>query len=255
MKTLRLLLALLVLQPATAFGWGRTGHRVVGEIAEQHLTKKARKHVQRILGTSSMALVATWMDDIKSDRSYDHMRDWHWVTIPDGSTYEQAEKNPNGDVVEAIGRMVAALKSDTLSHEQETFCLKVLIHLVGDLHQPLHVGKGDDRGGNSFQVQWFKKGTNLHHVWDESLVDGSLLSYTELARSLDHATKEQIAGWSRGNVAEWAQENVGIRPRIYPDKTGENLSYEYQYEHWPLVQEQLLKGGIRLAALLNNIFA
>ncbi|HRQ86401.1 MAG TPA: S1/P1 nuclease, partial [Flavobacteriales bacterium] len=121
-------------------------------------------------------------------------------------------------------------------------------------HQPLHVGKGDDRGGNSFQVQWFKKGTNLHHVWDESLVDGTKLSYTELAHSLDHASKEQIHAWSQGTIADWAQENVGYRARIYPKERGLNLSYEYRYEQWPLMEQQLLKAGIRLAGLLNSIY-
>lgn len=251
---LKLLLAFFLLQPLTALGWGQTGHRVVGEIAEQHLSRKARKAVQRILGNESMAMVANWMDDIKSDRSYDYMRDWHWVTIPDGSNYAGAEKNPKGDVIEAIERMVAALKSDTLSREQQVFCLKVLIHLVGDLHQPLHVGNGEDKGGNSFQVQWFKKGTNLHHVWDESLVDGMLLSYTELAHNLDRATDAQRAQWTRGTAADWAQENVAYRAQIYPKEPGVNLAYEYRYEQWPLVQEQLLKGGIRLAGLLNSIF-
>lgn len=254
MKTLKFLAALLLLQPVTAYGWGQTGHRVVGEIAEQHLSKKARKAVQRILGTESMAMVANWMDDIKSDRSYDYMRDWHWVTIPDGSTYADAEKNPKGDVVEAIERMVVALKSDTLTPERQAFCLKVLIHLVGDLHQPLHVGKGDDKGGNSFQVQWFKKGMNLHRVWDESLVEGMNLSYTELTRSLDHATKEQVNQWMQGNAADWAQENVAYRAQIYPSEPGVNLSYDYRYEQWPLVRQQLLKGGIRLAGVLNSIF-
>lgn len=254
MKPLKILAVALLLQPATVLGWGQTGHRVVGEIAAQHLSRKARKAVQRILGPASMAMVSTWMDDIKSDHAYDHMRDWHWVTIPDGSTYATAEKNPNGDVVEAIERMVEALKSDTLTPAHQAFCLKVLIHLVGDLHQPLHVGKGDDRGGNSFQVQWFKKGTNLHHVWDESLVDGTKLSYTELAHSLDHASKEQIHAWSQGTIADWAQENVGYRARIYPKEPGLNLSYEYRYEQWPLMEQQLLKAGIRLAGLLNSIY-
>lgn len=254
MKPLKLLVALLLLQPVTALGWGQTGHRVVGEIAQQHLSRKARKAVQRILGPTSMAMVSTWMDDIKSDRSYDYMRDWHWVTIPDGSTYAEAEKNPKGDAIEAIERMVVALKSDTLTPERQEFCLKVLIHLVGDLHQPLHVGTGKDKGGNEFQVQWFKKGTNLHRVWDESLVEGMNLSYTELARSLDHATKEQIHAWTQGTVADWAQENVGYREQIYPKEPGVNLAYEYRYEQWPLMQQQLLKGGIRLAGLLNSIF-
>lgn len=254
MRPLRLILLCVLLQPAALFAWGRTGHRTVGAIAEEHLSRKARKAVQRILGNESMAIAATWMDDIKSDHAYDGMRDWHWVTIPDGSTYAQAEKNPKGDAVEAIGRMAAALKSDTLTHERQVFCLKVLIHLVGDLHQPLHVGRGDDKGGNDFQVRWFKKGSNLHKVWDSEMIDGSQLSYTELAACTDHATAQQIKQWTKGTAADWAQEATTLRAAIYPPAPGADLGYEYQYLHWELVQQQLLKGGIRLAGMLNAIF-
>lgn len=254
MKLLRFLPLFLLLQPAHAFAWGATGHRVVGAIAEQHLSKKARKAVHRILGNESMAMAATWMDDIKSDHSYDYMRDWHWVTIPDGSTYAAAEKNPHGDAVEAIGRMVAALKSDTLSAARQTFCLNVLIHLVGDLHQPLHVGRGDDKGGNDFQVRWFKQGSNLHRVWDSGMIDHSQLSYTELACAVDHANPEQIKQWSQCTAADWAQENLAFRPAIYPDEPGAELGYDYNYKNWPTVQEQLLKAGIRLSGVLNSVF-
>jgi hypothetical protein len=254
MKILHALPFLLLLQPASAFAWGATGHRVVGAIAEQHLSRKARKAVHRILGNESMAIAATWMDDIKSDHQYDYMRDWHWVTIPDGSTYASAAKNPHGDAVEAIDRMITALKSDTLSAERQAYCLKVLIHLIGDLHQPLHVGRGDDRGGNDFQVRWFKQGSNLHRVWDSDMIDHKQLSYTELACSLDHATPEQAKAWTLGTAADWAQENVALRARIYPEKPGADLWYPYVYEQWPLVQEQLLKAGIRLAGVLNAVF-
>lgn len=254
MKLLKLVVVCLLLVPAEAYAWGRTGHRVVGSIAQQHLSKKARKAVQRILGGESLALASTWMDDIKSDPRHDHLRDWHWVTIPDGGTYATAEKNPNGDAVEAIGRMIGALKSDTLTAEEQAFCLKVLVHLIGDLHQPLHVGKGDDKGGNDFQVRWFKQGSNLHRVWDSGMIDECQLSFSELARSLDRATKEQIAQWSQGNAATWAEENMAYRTAIYPEAPGAELGYDYQYQQWPLVQQQLLKGGIRLAGVLNAIF-
>lgn len=254
MKYLPALAVLALLQPASALAWGATGHRVVGAIAEEHLSRKARKAVQRILGNESMAMAATWMDEIKSDHTYDYMRDWHWVTIPDGSTYAEAAKNKDGDAVEAIGRMVAALKSDTLSPARRQFCLKVLIHLVGDLHQPLHVGRGDDKGGNDFQVQWFRKGSNLHRVWDSGMIDQDGLSYSELACSVDHASAAQIKEWTKGGAEQWAQENVAMRESIYPEAAGANLGYEYQYAHWPLVQQQLLKAGIRLSGILNAVF-
>lgn len=254
MRLLRFLFPILLLQPVSAFAWGATGHRVVGAIAEDHLSRKARRAVQRVLGGGSMAIAATWMDEVRSDHAYDHTRDWHWVTIPDGGNYADTGKNPNGDAIEAIESMVAQLKSDTLSPARQLFCLKVLIHLVGDLHQPLHVGRGDDRGGNSLQVQWFWKGSNLHRVWDSGLIDESGLSYTELARSIDRASKEEVRDWSRGTAADWAQENLAYRPQIYALEAGDKLDYAYQYLNWPLVQRQLLKGGVRLAGLLNAIY-
>ena len=248
------MVAIVLMSPATASAWGPTGHRVIGAIAENHLSRNAQKAVHGILGDESLAMAATWMDEVRSDRAYDYTRDWHWVTIPDGSTYAAAVKNPNGDAVEAIDRMVAALKSDTLSSERKVFCLKVLVHLVGDLHQPLHVGSGDDKGGNSFQVQWFGKGSNLHRVWDSGLIDEEGLSYSELAAALDHVSKAGMDQLVRGSAADWAQENIAYRQQIYPPEKGANLGYAYKYDNWALVEKQLLTGGIRLAGLLNAIY-
>ena len=136
--------------------WGQTGHRAVGQVAENHLTKKAKKNIKKLLGNESLALASTWMDEIKSDSTYDYANEWHWVTIGDGETYAESEKNPNGDVVEAIERMKQILKSDTASNQNKVRALKFLAHLVGDIHQPLHVGRGDDRGGNNLKVKWFR---------------------------------------------------------------------------------------------------
>lgn len=254
MCVLRSCILFPLIVPIAAMAWGPTGHRTVGLVAEHHLSGKARKAVYRILGTESMAMASTWMDDLRSDHAWDHVRDWHWVTIPDGSTYAASEKNPNGDVVEAIGRMQALLRSDTVPLDRKRVHLRMLIHLVGDLHQPLHVGRGDDKGGNDFQVQWMKKGSNLHRVWDSGMIDLEDLSYTELAAAIDHPTKEQMKTWQQGAVAQWAEENVRLRPDIYAVERGADLGYVYKYHNWPVVQEQLLKGGIRLAALLNAIF-
>ena len=221
---------------------------------QQHLGKKAKKAVYRILGTESLAIASTWMDDVRSDHAWDHTRDWHWVTIPDGGTYASAERNPKGDVVEAIGRMQALLRSDTVPAERKREHLRMLIHMVGDMHQPLHVGRGDDKGGNDLQVQWMKKGSNLHRVWDSEMIELEGLSYTELAASLDHPTREQVKAWQEGTVAQWAEENIPLRPDIYAVEPGDNLGYEYKYRNWATVRQQLLKGGIRLAALLNAIY-
>lgn len=253
-RTMRSLMLAFILLPCIGHAWGPTGHRVVGLIAEQHLSHKARKAVKAILGSETLSLASTWMDEVRSDHAYDHTRDWHWVTIPDGSTYAAVEKNPNGDLVEAIDRMRAVLRSDTASVAGKRTALRFLVHLIGDLHQPLHVGRGDDKGGNDVQVRWMKQGSNLHRVWDSGLIDLQDLSYTELAASLDPVSQAQRALWQSGSVAQWAEENLAYRARIYPVEAGAELGYAYSYANWPLVREQLLKGGVRLAGMLNAIY-
>ena len=170
------------------FAWGPTGHRATGLVAEKYLNKKAKKELLRILGGQSLAMASTWMDEVRSDSTYDYMSDWHWVTIQDGQTYDQSEKNPNGDVMQTIERIIASLKSKKLSAKEEVEYLKILIHLVGDIHQPLHVGGGNDRGGNDVKVMWFRTDSNLHRVWDSDMIDDTHLSYTELGESLNKPT-------------------------------------------------------------------
>lgn len=254
MHTRSSLATLAILLPFSLFAWGPTGHRTVGDVATHHLDRRARKAVERILGAESLAIAATWMDEVRSDSAYDSTHDWHWVTIPDGSTYATSDKNPKGDVVEAIGRMSALLRNDTVPLERKRIWLRFLVHLVGDLHQPLHVGRGDDKGGNDFQVQWFKKGSNLHRVWDSEMIDQAGLSFSELAESIDHPTKAEVLQWQRGTVADWAQEALAFRAQVYAVHKGDDLGYAYQYRNWPLVQQQLEKAGVRLAGILNTIF-
>lgn len=237
-----------------AVAWGPTGHRVIGEIAERHLTKKARKAITQLIGSQSLAIASTWMDEVKSDDAYDNTHDWHWVTIPDSLTYASSQKNPKGDVVEAIARMTTLLRSDTVTAERKGVYLRFLLHLVGDLHQPLHVGRGDDKGGNDFQVTWFKKGTNLHRVWDSEMIEQAGLSYTELANSLDHVSGSTGKYMQGGTPADWAQEAIGYRTDVYSVERGDDIGYDYMYKNWSRVQQQLTKGGMRLAGVLNDVF-
>ncbi len=236
------------------FAWGQTGHRVIGAVAENHLTKKARKQICELLGGESLAIASTWMDEIRSDSTYDHTHDWHWVTIPDDKGYSETEKNPRGDLVEAIGRMREMLKDESISKEERVKALRMLVHLVGDLHQPMHVGTGLDRGGNDVKVEFFREKSNLHRVWDSDIIDHKQLSFSELAKSIDHAPKDQVARWQQGTVIDWAEEAKDYRGRVYDLNGKDYLSYEYVYENWDLVESQLLKGGIRLAGMLNEIF-
>lgn len=239
---------------AAEYPWGKTGHRVVGEVAADYLDRRARRAVDRILGPESLAIASTWMDEIKSDSAYDHTHDWHWVTIPDGMRYEETEKNPNGDLIRTLERLVAELKAGDLSPGQEAKHLKMLIHLVGDIHQPLHIGTGEDQGGNEVEVRWFYEPSNLHRVWDSEMIDDSKLSYTELTRAVNHPGEKEIRRWQESTVRDWAYESMELRGEVYDLPEDGRLGYRYTYKNWDLVQRQLLKAGVRLAGVLNDIY-
>jgi hypothetical protein len=244
---------LLLLFAETIFAWGPTGHRVTGWIADKHISKKVRKELERILGGQSLAMASTWMDDIRSDSAYDYTSDWHWVTVPEGKTYQQSEKNPKGDIIQTIERLISALKSKKLNAKEEAEHVKMLIHLIGDIHQPLHVGLGNDRGGNDIKVMWFRSESNLHRVWDSDMVDDTKLSYTELAESLENPDQTKIASWQRSTVNDWATESIAYRDPVYNYGNGK-LGYKYAYQNFHIVRFRLLQAGIRLAGVLNSIY-
>ncbi|MDX1651519.1 MAG: S1/P1 nuclease [Brumimicrobium sp.] len=237
-----------------SLAWGITGHRTIGKVAENHLNRKVKKKIESILQGQSLAEVSNWMDDIKSDKAYDSLRSWHYTTIPDGMKYSETEVNPEGDVVQGINFLVEQLKSGKLSSERERDYLRLLVHLVGDIHQPLHVGNGTDKGGNDVKVEWFWESSNLHRVWDSGMIESMEYSYTELAEVVDNHTREEAEKWTSSSVVDWAHEAMTFRDGIYDLPEDKKINYSYRYEHWDTVKLQLLKGGIRLAALLEEIY-
>jgi hypothetical protein len=254
MKTTTItLLFILTIALHESFAWGATGHRITGWIADKHLNKKARKEIERILGQQSLAMASTWMDEIRSDTSYNYMEDWHWVTIPDGMMYDQCEKNSKGDIVETINRIIKELKSHKLSAIEEAQDLKILIHLIGDIHQPLHVGRGDDRGGNDVKVTWFRNDSNLHRVWDSEMIDDTKLSYTEFAESLERPDAAQLKAIQGKEIKDWIAESMTLRTKVY-DIGNSKLGYLYTYNNLHIVRKRLLEAGIRIAQVLNDIY-
>lgn len=237
---------------APAFAWSAAGHRVVAHIAEGHLTPKARAAVSTILNGETMAGVAPWMDVARNQPRYRFTNTWHWVTIPDGKTYAEIDHKPEGDVVEAIVRMAAILASDTASATNKEFALRCIIHLVGDLHQPLHVGNGLDKGGNDLQVRWNTRGTNLHHIWDDEIIKAKQPDEKALTDGLIRVKKRHKRRWQKGTSMDWAHECQALRPTIYTMQPGDTLGQDYADAQWPVVTEQLQKAGIRLAWLLNS---
>ena len=154
----------------------------------------------------------------------------------------------------AINTYIDLLKKSSLSQEEEAFALKCLIHLVGDIHQPLHVGNGTDRGGNDVKVTYFWKSSNLHTVWDTGIIEGQNLSFTEYVDWIDAPTKEELSRWKSDGIMVWTEESIACRSQIYDLPENKKINYRYNYDNISTVNSRLLKAGIRLAGVLEEIY-
>ncbi|WOI23348.1 S1/P1 nuclease [Nonlabens ulvanivorans] len=247
-------LVFLVAFTAQADDWGKTGHRATGAIAEQYLNKKARKAIAQLLDGESLALVSTYADDIKSDTLYRAYGPQHYVNVPFDKTYDTHPHSEKGDIIQAIDHCIATLKSDTATKEEKAFQLRLLVHFIGDLHQPLHTGISEDKGGNDFQVRWYKDGTNLHRVWDTQMIESYGMSYSELAMNMPQLSKKERKTIASGTHRDWLEDSRIVVKDIYANTTvGQKLGYRYMYDYFDVLKGQLQKGGVRLAALLNEV--
>ena len=233
--------------------WGVTGHRAIGAIAQAHLNPKVAKIVDDLLDGQSLAFVSTYADEIRSDSAYDQYLPWHYVNFPFDSNYGDQPVSEKGDIIRGIEHCVSVIKDRSKSKEDRAFYLRLLVHFVGDLHQPLHVGKAEDRGGNRFSVKWFNKGTNLHRLWDTQLIEHYKMSYSELVANQDRLSPRQIQYIQQSNLMEWVQESRELCLDVYKNTQPEDkLSFDYAYKYTNIIRKQLQKAGLRLAALLNE---
>ncbi|RYG19982.1 MAG: S1/P1 Nuclease [Chitinophagaceae bacterium] len=259
MKKLLVFFALLYL-PYAAGAWNLIGHRVVGEVADYYINAKTRKAIQAILGSESLAMSANWADFVKSDTSYTYLSNWHYLNIPANlsktAMFSYLEQQSGPNVYTKINEMIVVLKNTRSTLTQKKLALKMLIHMVGDLHQPMHTARPEDQGGNKVQLTWFGEKSNLHKVWDEGLVDYQKLSYTEYTKAINHPTVAEFTTWQKASLKESLFESYQICTKIYEGtKADDKLSYRYNFDWIATVNQQLLKGGIRLAKILNDIYA
>ncbi|MBT2246893.1 S1/P1 nuclease [Sphingobium sp. BHU LFT2] len=250
------LLALPLMLATPAQAWGPIGHRITGAIADQNLSGLARANVRLLLGNEDLAEAATWPDDMKSDPSDFWQKSaspWHYVTVKQGEAYAASDAPPEGDAMMALSRFSAVLRDPRASIEDKRLALRFVVHIIGDLHQPLHAGDGDDRGGNDVKLTWFGRSSNLHSVWDSGIIEQRSLSYSEYAAWLSRSiTPEQVIAWNDVNAGDWVAESIALRKTIYPKETA--LSWDYAYQFRPALEDRLKRGGVRIAAYLNWLF-
>lgn len=246
----------MVAASINAGAWGQKGHDITCAIAEQHLTKKAQKQISAIFDGKSIVYWANWMDNASHTPEFAYTKTWHYKNIDANETYDNAAQNANGDVLTAIEAQIKALRSGELNKKQSEIALRMLVHLVGDLHCPMHMGHKSDLGGNKWQIKYFNNGRNLHGIWDSDLIESAhKWTHTEWVKEIDRAGKNQIREIVSGTPYEWGRETYEAAKSVYENTpVGSKLSYD-EVSYWtPLVERQLLCGGLRLAHILNELF-
>jgi hypothetical protein len=293
MRYLILTIFAIAMQAQAALAWGPNGHRITAQIGARNMTPATALWVFSINDGRSLALMATWPDFVRSFPEYDCFKPWHFLTVEDRQSLEDAMKlrpeksgacdmevfhalDMPANVVEAIDYFSDILRGDAVKAANfakmlqangatpyngsiDQTALALVVHLVGDVHQPLHVGRGPDRGGNAIAVKWFDEPAKLHEVWDELMIDSEKLSYSEFAAFLKQRFGKTDIGDYQDGAVSWALESVGHRAAVYDfgAAAGEdvpNLSYEYQAKHDAFLKQRLFQGGKRLSVLLNDIF-
>ena len=257
---------LMLMDFTSASAWGPKGHDVVAAIAEQHLTPKTKRKINKLLDGKSIVQYASWMDNIQNspywEYSYNKTKSWHYANVDKGYTYETMPKNPEGDVVSGLEFLTKEMTENykELTDSMRVDYLKMIVHLVGDLHCPMHAGRLSDRGGNDTKVIWFKEQSSMHSVWDSKIIDAAKKwSHTEWCNYLDRTDRKFIKEITKGEYEEWFVETVAEAARFYEyvESTGQEmptLSYQFVFDFSPTLERQLLYGGYRLAYVLNTIF-
>jgi hypothetical protein len=256
-----LLLSIIGLNAIPANAWGAAGHRIVAGVAQNHLTPHAKQQIAAILGPNvTLDSVATFADDIRNSRP--DTRQFHFVDIEkDLTDYVPSRDCPQtaqGDcVIAALERFRQQVFDPHASLATKQFALKFIIHLVGDMHQPLHCSDNHDHGGNGLSVQFFNQAMNLHSLWDSGIIAKTGLSESQYASALEGGlTPQQISQIQQGTTIQWALESHALAKTNAYDNVQPNASLGQAYfnTNKPIVDMQLRRGGLRLAKVLNDLF-
>ena len=241
--------------------WGVTGHRTVGKIAENHLTANAKAAVHELLGGETLADVSTWADEVRGQPEYKSTGPWHYINLPLGLSYSEFQKQVEGmseaNVFSALHQQEQIVTDKSTTREQKIEALKFIVHFIGDLHQPMHVSRAEDKGGNSIQLNYNGQGTNLHSVWDSKLIEHEGADYQQLAAKYDQASPAQVKQWQGDPVIKWIWESYTISTKLYAEvdaMKSRSIDDSYYTAHIGIIHERLEQAGVRLAGVLNALF-
>lgn len=241
--------------------WGQNGHRVVGKIAELHISETTKNALAPYLQGESLAQISTWPDEMRSAPGEFWQKKssrWHYINANKNANFSfnhshTKHKETVTNILEGIHYSVQVLKDDNAGLDAKQFSLRFLVHLVGDSHQPFHAGRSEDRGGNRIKVSFFGQETNLHSLWDTKLVENENLSFTEYAQFINTDNSELISEYLASTPTVWLEESHHLATKLYKS-TNDEIGYSYIYNNTPIVKTRLLQAGVRLAGLLNLLY-
>ncbi|MFQ5451380.1 MAG: S1/P1 nuclease [Nitrospinaceae bacterium] len=238
------------------WAWGPAGHRIVGNLADGHLSTAVRIKIRENFNIKTLADVSNWADRVKDARS---QRPWHYTNILESEwTYDRRRDCPGDEcVVEKIRFFGEELKKPKLSRKKRGEALKYLVHFIADVHQPLHLGNRRDRGGNRIRLFFRGQPTNLHSLWDGGLLQLKGKNLVQYARDLDRRiAPEDIRAWTQSTVTDWANESRKLAlGHAYEAGWTPNggLNKEYIRKSREIMDERLSRAGIRLAQWINKL--
>jgi hypothetical protein len=243
------------------FAWGDDGHKIVATIATSQLSEPAQRALRELLGDETVADACCWADEVRSNRQYDWIKPLHYINVPRGATSVDMQRDgaKGEQVVTSIAKYRDILKDTSRSKAERAEALKLLLHFVGDVHQPMHVSFKEDLGGNKLTVTSFGKKSNMHKVWDTDLIQRRLRDtkggWATMSADLRQAiTDDQRKAWAAStNPVDWANESLAITLQLYakaPGNAGVNDDY---YKQWnATLNARLQAAGVRLGAMLND---
>lgn len=252
---LHLLAIFMLASPIKSYSWGRKGHEIVAEVAFHYLRDSTKSEVLHYLGKTSIEDAANWMDEMRSNDYYNYMKTWHYVNIEKGESYTPSVIDRN--ILIILNSAIAELRNyKTMKDKDVRERLYYIFHLIGDLHQPLHVGYGIDKGGNTINVSFMFKnrGSNLHRVWDTDIIEQKNIQLENVLQVEKKYTPEELKSLEQIKIMEWTNESRSLLDSVYAFK--ENfLDPEYVEKNTPVIESQLFLAGIRLTAILEKIFS
>jgi hypothetical protein len=253
---------LLQLISVHVLAFGTNAHLIVGAVAEEHICASTRLAIEPILDGYSLGEAGLWADKIRGYSQWDYAKPWHYMNVPDGVAIDDARRRPEGDVLSAIAEMNRRLDDPTLDAKERAAAFRFLVHFVADIHQPLHVGRRGDLGGNKIKVFYEPargkrpKKSNLHRYWDSDVLNLMVENPQAYAAELMVRGGPDLADWQPGKPADWAAESMKLRPEVYDFPPGDRgapvrLDAAYRARTLEILDQRLLLAGLRLAASLD----